>query len=91
MRLLRKPLTQASWSDVAGGGFVSSLEVFHQVRPPRFSHDDKHMLALSNTIQLHCLNMIRQWSYKDYYMQLGDEMPELFRASNKTIRLHIGM
>ncbi|PYI13245.1 hypothetical protein BO99DRAFT_485957 [Aspergillus violaceofuscus CBS 115571] len=38
--------------------------------------------------QLHCVNLVRQYTYYDYYSQL-DNKPAEFRDSNETLRLHV--
>lgn len=42
--------------------------------------------------QIHCLNMLRQWSYKEYYLdpENAEDMPAPFKDSNHTLRLHLG-
>lgn len=39
--------------------------------------------------QLHCLNLIRKFTYEDYYRK-RDPMPFAFRDSPATLRKHVG-
>lgn len=84
LKKIDKPDTVLDTMDPITGevGYRVGIEVFHQVHKPA-----KHTFATRLTFtQLHCLNLLRKVTYKEYYEALGGDVSE----APKTFRGHLG-
>lgn len=85
MPRLKKPSTQAKYPDDEGGWYIGILEVTHQVPSSLLLTSVQSLIGM----KLHCVNLIRQYTYFDYYSR-PENWPVAFGDKNHTLRLHIG-
>ncbi|KAF2727300.1 hypothetical protein EJ04DRAFT_393047, partial [Polyplosphaeria fusca] len=88
------PERDAAWNALTnhGGGFFSiSQETLqaanaseHSIELPD-SIGGGYMASLEVTHQLHCVQLIREWSYRDYYRNKSI----IFYDSDETLRIHL--
>ncbi|GLA98261.1 hypothetical protein AtubIFM57143_006200 [Aspergillus tubingensis] len=73
---------------VSGDDMLRMKKPLNQVKaPPHLG--DGYVGGIEVFHQLHCLNLIRQYTYYDYYMQPENE-PLSFQTSPGRLRAHIG-